>query len=158
MAEKLVKSYRYQKTLIALLIIGVILSVFGNDRIFVDTFLLNYIRESLWVKKSTDYIEQYLGGISPLEITVDTKEDGDIKEPEVLRQIDDLQTYLNSLSEVDKTVSPVQFIKEMHQAFNEEDEAFYFVDLTSFMDVEIGEQLHAPIYFWGGDGMHYPLT
>jgi hypothetical protein len=38
------------------------------------------------------------------------------------------------------------------------DESFYFVDLDSFMRVERGGQLQAPIYFWGGDGQSYPLS
>jgi hypothetical protein len=43
-------------------------------------------------------------------------------------------------------------------SFFQQDEAFYFVDLDSFMNVEEGEQLAAPIYVWGGDGNKYPLT
>lgn len=34
---------------------------------------------------------------------------------------------------------------------------FYFCDLASFNEVEIGNQLSAPIYFWM-DGGSYPLT
>ncbi len=36
-------------------------------------------------------------------------------------------------------------------------EASYFVDLATFMSIEAGAQLTAPIYFWGGDGQSYPL-
>ena len=36
-------------------------------------------------------------------------------------------------------------------------EAFYFTDLASFMNVEMGKQLSAPIYIWGGDGKKHPL-
>jgi len=36
-------------------------------------------------------------------------------------------------------------------------EAFYFTDLASFMNVEMGKQLSAPIYTWGGDGKKHPL-
>jgi hypothetical protein len=38
------------------------------------------------------------------------------------------------------------------------DDPFYYVDLKSFMDVQIGGQLTAPIYFWGGDGRSCSLT
>ena len=34
---------------------------------------------------------------------------------------------------------------------------FFFVDYDSFLKVPIGEQLTAPIYFWGVDGKKYPL-
>jgi hypothetical protein len=38
------------------------------------------------------------------------------------------------------------------------DEAFYFVDLFSFMDAGKCDQLDAPIYIWGFDGGSYPLS
>jgi hypothetical protein len=36
-------------------------------------------------------------------------------------------------------------------------DAFYFTDLASFMNVEPGKQLSAPIYTWGRDGKKYSL-
>jgi len=38
------------------------------------------------------------------------------------------------------------------------EEPFYFTDYERFKQVPIGDQLKAPIYMWGDDGKHYPLT
>ena len=40
--------------------------------------------------------------------------------------------------------------------YSPKDDAFYFVDLYSFLDVD-GKQLSAPIYICGEDGKQYPL-
>jgi hypothetical protein len=54
--------------------------------------------------------------------------------------------------------APGQRVKAFAQQQSQNLEPFYFVDLEAFMAVEIGRQLTAPIYFWGGDGQSYPLT
>lgn len=37
-------------------------------------------------------------------------------------------------------------------------DAFFFTDLGSFLNIEKGKQLQAPIYIWGGDGKRGPLA
>jgi hypothetical protein len=53
---------------------------------------------------------------------------------------------------------PQHSVKGMAQKLSDNGNQFYFVDLKTFMGVEIGKQLTAPIYIWGGDGEKYPLT
>jgi len=53
---------------------------------------------------------------------------------------------------------PQHSVKRTAQKLCSNGEQFYFVDLQTFMGVEIGKQLSAPIYIWGGDGEKYPLT
>ncbi|MCM8794186.1 MAG: MMPL family transporter [Candidatus Omnitrophica bacterium] len=113
--------------MIAALAAAIGISAWGAGRIRVETNHLKFLRERSPVRIASDYIESRLGGVSPLEIIVETPADDMIKEPRVLKEIDRFQQFMESLPEVDKTVSPVQFIKEMHQAMNEERPDFYFI-------------------------------
>jgi hypothetical protein len=38
------------------------------------------------------------------------------------------------------------------------DGPFFFTDYETFKNVPLGEQLNAPIYFWGDDGKEYSIT
>ncbi|MCO6431160.1 MAG: MMPL family transporter [Deltaproteobacteria bacterium] len=109
----------------AALILFLAVSSIGLSKVKIETNHISFLRKDTPISQATDYIEKELGGISSLEITITSTSPEGIKEPAVLRKIAEFQDFLAGLPTVSKTVSPVQFIKEMHQAMNGEDPAFY---------------------------------
>ncbi|MCM8775824.1 MAG: efflux RND transporter permease subunit [Candidatus Omnitrophica bacterium] len=116
---------KWLMTFFILSIVGI--SLAGISRIRVETNHLKFLRKHSPVKIATEYIQKNIAGIMPLEITVETPQEDAAKEPRILKQIEKLQNFLVTLPKVDKSVSMVQFIKEMHQAMNNEDPDFYFI-------------------------------
>jgi hypothetical protein len=121
-ALRLHRSYR---AVLGVLIGITCAALYFATHIEVETNHLRFIYPNEDVRIATNYIEDNLGGVAPFEIVIDTKEQGGVYEPELLGQIDSLQVALGQHPLIDKTVSPVQFIKEMHQAMNAEDKALY---------------------------------
>ena len=63
------------------------------------------------------FFEQELGGVIPLEVIVDTREPGGVNSSSVLRQIEDFQRSLDTLPNMSRSVSVVDFLKYSRQAF-----------------------------------------
>ena len=92
-----------------------------------ETVVIEFFRESSPVRYHADAIQERLGGVTNLELFIDSGEEDAVKNPRLLRDVEKVQQYLDSIPEVSKTVSVVDFIKRMNQALNGEDPAFYRV-------------------------------
>ena len=65
-----------------------------------------------------------MSGTGTLDVVFETAQRDGLKRPEHLAFMRSFQTWVEQLPEVDKTVSPADFIEEMHWGFNAEDPAF----------------------------------
>jgi hypothetical protein len=63
------------------------------------------------------FFEQELGGVIPLEIVVDTRKPGGVNSSSVLRQVEDFQRSLDTLPNMSRSLSMVDFMKFGRQAF-----------------------------------------
>ncbi|MGA1380396.1 MAG: efflux RND transporter permease subunit [Schleiferiaceae bacterium] len=63
------------------------------------------------------FFEQELGGVIPLEIIVDTREPGGVNSSSVLRQVEEFQRSLDTLPNMSRSLSVVDFLKFSRQAF-----------------------------------------
>lgn len=63
------------------------------------------------------FFEQELGGVIPLEIVVDTRKAGGINSSSVLRQVEEFQRSLDTLPNMSRSLSIVDFMKFSRQAF-----------------------------------------
>ena len=63
------------------------------------------------------FFEQELGGVIPLEVIVDTREPGGVNSSSVLRQVEEFQRSLDTLPNMSRSLSVVDFLKFSRQAF-----------------------------------------
>ena len=111
---------------IAILSIVIILSAcWFTSKISVETNLLDYFKKQSPVRTSIDFVEKRLSGIGTLDISFKAQDVDAFKIPANLKIIDNLQQHINSLKGVDKTLSFVDFIKDMNESFHDEDNNFY---------------------------------
>ncbi len=110
--------YRSRRVLPLLTVVLVGLAVLPIGRLHVEAAFLNFIDKSAPIKVSTDFIEKELGGVSSLEICLWTKEKGGVLEPQALREIAALQAFVSSIPGVDKSLSVVDFLKDIHREMN----------------------------------------
>jgi hypothetical protein len=68
-----------------------------------------------------------MGGSTVLSIVVDGKKPGAMKEPEMLRRLDELQRYAERQPEVGETLSLAEYVKRMHLVMNENKEEFHAI-------------------------------
>jgi len=63
------------------------------------------------------FFEQELGGVIPLEVIINTREPGGVNSSSVLRQVEEFQRSLDTLPNMSRSLSLVDFMKFGRQAF-----------------------------------------
>ncbi|WP_287367532.1 MMPL family transporter [Thauera sp.] len=89
-----------------------------------ESDLLKFFTASHPLTQSTDRVERTLVGVTALEIVIDGPGRDAFKDAKRLQAIKALQTKVEALPEVDRSLSMMDIVEEMHWAFNEEDETF----------------------------------
>jgi len=121
---------RFPKTLISL---GVLLfagSAFLCTRVNMESFILEELTEDNPVVQANHILDKEMAGIFPYQIQIASGEEGGAFEPDFLARVDRLESFVASQPWIRKTFSIVTLLKEMHQAMNEGDPAFYRVPET----------------------------
>ncbi len=111
--------------LVVAIIAGLLL--LGLPQVFkveAETDLLLYFPEQHALIQSDNLISKHLAGTTPLEIIIDGKERDSLKDPALLKEIKQLQNWVEGLPQVDTTLSMVDIIEEMHWAFHGENPAY----------------------------------
>ena len=88
-----------------------------------ESDLLKFFDASHPLTQSTRQIENRLAGVTALEIIVDGSGRDAFKNAERLKMLKSVQNWVETLPEVDRTVSMMDVVEEMHWAFNGEDPA-----------------------------------
>lgn len=109
----------------ALVIVG--LSVWGVLHMVIDTNTVEFFKKSSPVRQADEKINASFGGTSTLNLVIDGLTPDAMKDPEVLRKVEKIQEYAESLEHVGNTLSFVDFVKLMNQAMNQNDPRFFKV-------------------------------
>ncbi len=121
---------KYKKVIVpacsALIIISCILAL----RIQVETNLVNYFKKTSPVRIAIDFVERHLSGVGTLDISLQSNQEDAFKNPVNLRVIENLQNFVNSIDGIDKTMSFVDFIKQMNKAFHNENDKYFKIPET----------------------------
>ncbi|MEW5771034.1 MAG: MMPL family transporter [Pseudomonadota bacterium] len=93
-------------------------------KVTVESDLLKFFDDGHAISKSTRLIEERLVGVGSLEIVVDGAGRDAFKDAQTLRRLKDLQTWVETLPEVDRTFSMADLVEEMNWAFHGEDPVY----------------------------------
>ncbi|MEM9324044.1 MAG: MMPL family transporter [Bacteroidota bacterium] len=121
--DLIVRRHRPAIFFVTLVMVGV--SVFGLLQIKALSYLVDDLPESTEVMKDLRFFERNFEGIMPLELVVDTGTKNGVKNLRYLREVDEFQSYMDSLPYVSQPISIVTFIKAAKQAFYNDSPTFY---------------------------------
>ncbi|MCK4683026.1 RND family transporter [Candidatus Bipolaricaulota bacterium] len=110
---------------IALILLGGFLAQI--PRLQVETDVSKYFRQDSPVIQGMNYVEEHFGGSLQMSVVVDTGQRDGLKDPQVLRFMDDLQAYMGSLEPIGKTSSLVDLVKETNYALHGDDDTYYAI-------------------------------
>lgn len=106
---------RHKKFIVALGAGLFLLSIAGLPRLMVETNTLRFFKPESEIRQSTEVINDYFGGSENLSLYVK----GDIKDPRVLRSMQEVQEYAESLDHVGFSISIADYIAEINKALND---------------------------------------
>ena len=95
------------------------------SRIKVETNPVGFFKEDTSVARHFRDIYQDMSGSFPLSVVIDSPEEGYFENPQHLKNILQIQGFLDSLPGVDKTISLVDYLKLINYATNQYDSKFY---------------------------------
>jgi predicted RND superfamily exporter protein len=95
------------------------LALAGMFRIDVGTDLVANFKRGNPVRTHFDLMNQRIGGANGFQIAVETSVTDAFKDPENLLVLDELQAWLEALPEVGGTTSVADYIKVIHQGFQD---------------------------------------
>ncbi len=119
-------SQKHVKINIIIAILVFIVSLTGMVRIKINTHEIEYFRENHPMRIATEFIEENMTGTIAIEVMLSGKENA-FKTYENLKKIEELQQYIGSIENIQKTFSVVDYIKEMHKVFQDNDQAYYVI-------------------------------
>lgn len=108
---------RVRLVLFTLVILGI--SYAGLRMLKIDTAIVNYFPENCQLRQDIKSIDENFAGTNSLYFTISGQEKGDLTNPEILKAVDDMQTYLAENYEgIGKIVSFTTFIKRINQVWH----------------------------------------
>jgi predicted RND superfamily exporter protein len=109
---------RKKKLVLAITVLVVGISVYGLSKVVVDNVLVEYFQNETDISRSDRFIREYFGGSKELNLVIETDTTEELLHPDVLKAVDNLSVFLESLPEVGKVVGYTDIIKRINQVFN----------------------------------------
>lgn len=113
------------RTITLICLASMLLGAFLAIKIRVETNLIDYFKPSDPLRRSLNFVQDHLAGVGSLDVVLSAAEPDTFKEPEIWQAVEAMQKDIQSLAGVDKTLSLVDFLKDMNQAFHGDDPNAY---------------------------------
>lgn len=91
---------------------------------------LSYFSDEVPLKTANQFIQDNFGGSAGPEMMIDAGKADGIKDPAFLQKVDSYKQWLSEFDFVDKSIDIVDIVKDMNQALNGGDPAFYSIPQT----------------------------
>lgn len=105
--------------------IVIVVSCFGMSRLSVESSLKKYFDPDLQLLKDDRALNERMAGTNNVYILIEGDKPDAIKDPAVLKAMDELQTFIMTQPHIGKVMSLAEFIKRMNQSMNNDDPAYF---------------------------------
>jgi uncharacterized protein len=99
----------------------------GLTKLSIDFNFLDEFKDHVEWKQHTIKADKEMGGIMSVTYIIDTDRDNGAKDVELLKALDKLQAYAESLPNVKKSFSMADFVKDLNRTFHGDDPAYYTI-------------------------------
>lgn len=104
--------------LIIFTLVIVLFSVIGLRFLKIDTSLVNYFPETCEMRQDIKYVDNQFAGTNSVYFNIYGQNPGDMKNPEILKAVDEMQDYLSeNYDGIGKIVSFTTFVKRINQVW-----------------------------------------
>jgi uncharacterized protein len=121
-----------------------LLSGLGIPRIQVNSTMVSNFPADSRVRRSVEAVNRHLGGAGQLNVVLETDYPKGFTEPSILKQVEELQAWLAEQPGVSGSTSILDYVKLLHQGFNENDPAQYRVPASRNLVTQL-------LFFGGSD-------
>ncbi len=129
----------HRKPALIVLAMVLVVAAVGSSKLYVNSSWLSDFKEGTEVRVATDILNERMDGSIFLNVVVEAEEAGGLKSLSLLKKIDALQEYAESLPYVGDSLSVVDFLESMNKTLHAEDEQYKVLPATT---AEISELLY----------------
>ncbi len=113
-------SMRHAGWVVPAIVIAAAFAALQVLKVQTETDAIKFFDTSHSLTRSTELVENHLFGVTALEIVADGPSRDTFKHVDQLKAIQSVQDWVETLPEVDRTMSMADIVEEMHWAFNGE--------------------------------------
>jgi len=129
--DRIARLALYRNRLVIVVGIGLLVVMgIGGSLIQLESNIVNYFDEETPIRRATTTVEEVFGGSMQLAVVFDTGQPDGIKDPAVLRKIEETAEYLDTFTTINHATSIVDVLKLLNQALWDGDPEFYRVPET----------------------------
>lgn len=112
---------RYSRHIAISALLLSIVSLWAAQSIEVETNLLGNFKKSSTIRQDLDFVASRLSGVATLDISLRAPDKDAFLDPARLEVIESLQRFAEDIPGVDRSISFVDFLKDMNMSFHNED-------------------------------------
>jgi predicted RND superfamily exporter protein len=121
-----------------------LLSGIGIPRIQVNSTMVSNFPPDSPVRLAVEAVNRKLGGAGQINVVLETDYPKGFTEPSILKQLEELQTWLAEQPAVSGSTSILDYVKLIHQGFNDNDPAQYRIPASRNLVTQL-------LFFGGSD-------
>jgi predicted RND superfamily exporter protein len=121
-------AYRYRRAVLAAAAAVMAATFFGAGRIQVDSDLLAYFEPESEIRRANETINQQIVGTNPFYLVIEGARPGLLTRWDALKQIKDLQAYLQTLPGITSSISLVDYLEILEAGLTKAGEGDLLVD------------------------------
>ena len=131
--ENLMKKFGYlvtkkPKIVLASGLTIVLFSIIGLSLITVEVQYTKMFRKGNIIRDSAEFLDDHMtGNVNVLLRVTSNDEEKNIKHPDNLKDIELIQTYLDSMENVTSTISIIDVVKQLHKTIMDENHDYYTI-------------------------------
>ena len=110
----------YPKIVLASALVIVGLAAFGIEKLNIEVNVMKFFKEGNEIRDSMEFLDEEMTGTMDMEFRIE----GDIKSPEVLREMELIQTFIQKNPDVTTSISIADIIKLMHKTVMDDDPVY----------------------------------
>lgn len=114
----------------------ILFSIWNIPNIVIDSNYVTLFKASSQTRQDIEYFDDIYRGMMNLDIILDSGEQEGIKDPDFLRQLDEIESWLTGREALGPIVSLVDYLKEINQALNGDDPAYYRIPSSREMTAQ----------------------
>lgn len=117
--------HKYPRTISITSLTLILGALCAGTSIKVETNLLENFKKNSVIRQDLDFVTASLSGVATLDISLKATHIDAFRNPENLFLIENLQNYTERIHGVDRTISFIDFLKDMNMSFHDENRQYY---------------------------------
>jgi len=118
-------TFKNRRAILAAGIAVILFSIWNLPNAQVDNNYVMLFKESSQTRQDIVYFDDVFRGMMTLDIVLDSGIEEGVKNPEFLRELETIQTWLSDHDKLGKVNSLADYLKEINKALNGDDPGFY---------------------------------